>query len=343
MKSAPRIAFVELWRLGDAVAATAGLETLARAVPDSEIAIIAHPINGEPLFRLLPRARHIPFAAFWTRGKVARDKYLPWTIDYGAIRQVRRAIDDFSPDYCLLFRGDVREQLFLWPLRSGKIVDFPGRFGFLPSVVRIDRPKAGPRFKEYVHLVQTWSNTTASAEPQIAGDHVDTMRSGSFILVHPGASWRFKQWSENYFATVIRSLTEKQIEVRLIGSTGDSSVIKAINGQLEKPVEVIVPSLADFYRYVGASRLVICNNSAALHIAEALNIPCIAITGPNDPVRWGTYRSHSRTLEKSVGLACHPCKEKRCVRPSDPCIQFVTPADVIKAMVEIGVLEPDAV
>jgi len=89
---------------------------------------------------------------------------------------------------------------------------------------------------------------------------------------------------------------------------------------------------------VSGARLVICNNSAALHIAEALDTPCIAITGPNDPIRWGTYKAHSRTIQRSVGLPCHPCTEKRCVMPMSPCIEEVEAEDVIRAAISMGVL-----
>ncbi len=82
----------------------------------------------------------------------------------------------------------------------------------------------------------------------------------------------------------------------------------------------------------------ICNNSAALHIAEALDTPCIAITGPSDPIRWGTYKAHSRTIEKSVGLPCHPCGEKRCVRPTNPCIDEIRVDDVFRAVTDLGLL-----
>jgi len=333
-----RIAFVELWRLGDAVAATAGLLALRTARPDADIAIVAHPDNGEPLFRLLPDATHIPFAAFWTRGKLARDKYLPWTIDHSDVWRVRRQLNDFSADSYVLFRGDVREHVFFSTLRRAKVVDYAGRFNLFPWVQTMPRPRQVPRFREYVHLVKAWTTLNVSAEPCLAGIPVSDTKTRSFVLIHPGASWRFKQWREDNFVELIRRLMSVGVPVKLVGSADDAPLIRRIGDKLPQPVDFILPSLEQFYYLVAAAKLVICNNSAALHIAEALDTPCIAITGPSDPIRWGTYKAHSRTIEKSVGLPCHPCGEKRCVRPTNPCIDEIRVDDVFRAVTDLGLL-----
>jgi ADP-heptose:LPS heptosyltransferase len=326
-----RIAFVELWRIGDAVAATAGLAALALVRPEAEIAIVAHPDSGDPLFRLLPDARHIRLAAFWTRGKLWRDKYLPWTIDYRGLGTAWGELRRFAPDVCLLFRGDVREQLLCSSLGRVEIVDFR-KAPWLPWVHTVPVTRGVPRFQEYVELIRAWSGSSVVATPSLAGVAAAGERDRSHVLVHPGASWRFKQWSESKVAAVLRALASRGVAVKLVGGEVDREVIGRICAQLEGPVDVVFPSLAEFYDLVAAARLVICNNSAALHIAEALGTPCIALTGPNDPVRWGTYRPHSRTIERSVGLPCHPCAEKRCVRPDHPCIEEIQVDDVLAAV-----------
>ena len=332
---ARRIAFVELWRIGDAIAATAGLAALATTRPEAQIAIVAHPEFGDPLFRLLPNAVHIPFPAFWTRGKLPRDKYLPWTIDYGALARVRRALRRFAPQTYLLFRGDVREQLFFSGVYGAPMVDFRNPLR-LPWVQQVSRPSRVPRYQEHLALVGAWTGSAVVREPMLAGVPAHD-RSGSYVLIHPGGSWRFKQWSADKLAAVIRALQAARVPVKLIGGEVDRPMIARIQDRLSERVDTLFPALSDFYAAVAQARVVICNNSAALHIAEALGTPCVSITGPNDPVRWGTYRGHSHTLERSVGLPCHPCAEKHCVRPDHPCIEDVQVDDVLQALVSYGI------
>ncbi|HUK22891.1 MAG TPA: glycosyltransferase family 9 protein [Gemmatimonadales bacterium] len=332
-----RIAFVELWRIGDAVAATAGLAALAQARPDAEIAIVAHPVHGDPLFRLLPKAVHVRFPAFWTRGKLWRHKYVPWTIDYAALRHAWRDLKRFDPDVCLLFRGDVREQAFCSSVGT-EIVDFPPTPLGLPWVRTVPRPRGVPRYREYVDLVRSWTGADVDAAPALRGVPSPNGHPRSYVLVHPGASWRFKQWSEGKVVAVIRELIAAGVPVKLVGGDEDRATIHRIRAELDGMVEAEFPSLPEFYALVSGARLVVCNNSAPLHIAEALGTPCVAITGPNDPVRWGTYQSHSMTVSKSVGLPCHPCAEKRCVRAAHPCIEEVQLEDVHAVLAAHGLV-----
>src|SRR3954469_19391167 len=164
-----RILFVELWRLGDAIAATAGLRALRLARPTAEIAVLAHSRHGEPLFRSADADHRIPFDAFWTQGKLPRDKYLPWTIDYGALRRAARAVRAFRPHHVLLFRGDIREQLFFRALGIRNVVDLRGPLPMLPGTNANLRPNGVPRWQEYVSHIREWSGVAVDAAPIIHG------------------------------------------------------------------------------------------------------------------------------------------------------------------------------
>jgi ADP-heptose:LPS heptosyltransferase len=333
-RSVERILFVELWRLGDAVAATAGLRALRQARPDAKIAVLAHPTHGEPLFRLPDSNLHIRFDAFWTRGKLPRDKYLPWTIDYGQLGRVARAIRRFRPDHVLLFRGDPREQLFFRAIGARGIVDLRANLPILPGTRTNERPADVPRWREYVFQIQKWSQQDVYAEPVIGG----VQRSAAwppYVLLHPGASWRFKQWNTARLARLIQWLRDGGLTTKIVAGPDDRSIVDALRTESATPLEVTHPSLTELYSLIAGAQVVICHNSAALHIAEALGTPCVALTGPSDPIRWGTYRHHSRTVVRSVGLACHPCGEKRCVTPDSPCIDRIALGDVVAAFHEV--------
>jgi ADP-heptose:LPS heptosyltransferase len=331
-----RLLFVELWRLGDAVSATAGLRALRIALPEAEIGVVSHPVHGDPLLRSPDADVHFEFDAFWTRGKIARDKYLPWTINYAAVVRALREVRVFAPEHVFLFRGDVREQMFFSAVAPGRISDLDGPHSILPGVRRFRRPPRVPRWMEYVSHVEQWTGNGAHAEPVLANISVSP-GDRPYVVLHPGASWRFKQWSADNMAQLYRSLRSFGLEVRIVAGSTDREFIRSLIAALGEDVEVEYPLLDGLYRVIAGARAVICNNSAALHIAEALQTPCIALTGSSDPIRWGTYRAHSRTLIRSVGLACHPCGEKRCIRPERPCIEDISVADVLLAVADMGI------
>jgi ADP-heptose:LPS heptosyltransferase len=331
-----RILFVELWRLGDAVSATAGLRALRVAKPNAEIVVLAHPRHGDPLFRSTAADRQLRFDAFWTRGQRAKDKYLPWTIDYSELWRAAREVRAIRPDHVLLFRGDIREQLFFRALGLRQIVDLKGPLPILPGIRTNLRPGAVPRWREYVFQVQQWTGAPAVAEPGIDGIAPNS-GAGSYVLLHPGASWRYKQWSAQNVAALIRWLDDRRWPVRVVAGPADREFIEALRTAYGAPLDVRFPVLSELYSLVARARAVVCNNSAALHIAEALHTPCVALTGPSDPVRWGTYRSHSRTVIRSESLACHPCRERRCVLPESPCMERIAIRDVIEALGSLGI------
>jgi ADP-heptose:LPS heptosyltransferase len=330
-----RIIFVELWRLGDAVSATAGLRALRLVKPDAEIAVVAHPHHGDPLFRSPDADTRIPFDAFWTRGRFARDKYLPWTIDYTELIKVGRSVRAFGPDHVLLFRGDIREQLFFRSLGARNIVDLKGPLPILPGIPTNTRPCGLHRSQEYVFHVRQWSRTMVSAQPYIAGVTRDPSVA-PYILLHPGAGWIHRQWSPPKMAALIRSLEEQGHTVKLAAAPNDHYYIESIRVEYGGNLCIAYPTLNQLYFLIGSAKAVICMNSGPLHIAEALGAPCVALNGPSDHVRWGAYRAHSRNVIRSLELPCHPCKEKHCVMPKTPCIDRIELADVLQALAEVG-------
>ena len=332
-----KIAFVELWRLGDAVAATAGLRALRAARPDATIAVVCHPDHGDPLRRSGDADLTIPFAAFWTRGKRAWDKYLPWTIDYAAVAHAWSALRRFRADLYLLFRGDAREQLFFSSVGSGRVVDLHWRLS-LPGVATVPKVTGVPRFVEYVRAVSAWSGTASDAMPHVAGIAQERTAGRGTVVIHPGASWQYKQWPAANVAALDASLTAAGVDTLFVATDADRPFLHAVESARGRTLPVVFPTLDELYAIIARARAIVCNNSAALHIAEAVGTPCVALTGSSDPVRWGTYRPDSRTICKSVGLPCHPCAEKRCVRPDNPCINDIVVTDVLDALAELGVL-----
>jgi ADP-heptose:LPS heptosyltransferase len=159
-----------------------------------------------------------------------------------------------------------------------------------------------------------------------------------YILIHPGASWRFKQWSAEKMARLVIALNGAGHSVRLVAGPEDRAFADRVSKLIDNALPFEFPTLEELYRLIARARAVICNNSAALHIAEALETRCLALTGPSDPVVWGTYREHSRTLVRSVGLPCHPCRERRCVRANRPCIDEIEVMDVLQSLADMGVL-----
>lgn len=79
-----------------------------------------------------------------------------------------------------------------------------------------------------------------------------------------------------------------------------------------------------------AAVLVACD-SAPLHIAVAMDLPVIALSGPQDPARTGPYGQLGRAITAWDGLDCAPCRKRRCKLDEEPraCMIRIEPAVVL--------------
>ncbi|TAJ12543.1 MAG: lipopolysaccharide heptosyltransferase family protein [Planctomycetota bacterium] len=80
------------------------------------------------------------------------------------------------------------------------------------------------------------------------------------------------------------------------------------------------------------ARLVACD-SGPLHLACSVDLPTLALAGPQDPRRTGPYPPHAhRALTSPDELACRPCLARRCAHPRGPvCLSELSPALVAAA------------
>ena len=78
--------------------------------------------------------------------------------------------------------------------------------------------------------------------------------------------------------------------------------------------------------------MVLCNDSAALHIAVALGRPVVTVFGPTNPGRTGPYGRRASVLQ--ADLACVPCyyrKLKQCPLQHQ-CMADIEVAQVTQAL-----------
>lgn len=85
--------------------------------------------------------------------------------------------------------------------------------------------------------------------------------------------------------------------------------------------------------------LLIANDGGIVHLASALNIPVIALFGPQDPGKFGPWSGNGIAFHKKVD--CFPCSQKKCNLKDDPCIHRIEADEVfsgIKNIIEESLL-----
>jgi heptosyltransferase I len=146
----------------------------------------------------------------------------------------------------------------------------------------------------------------------------------TFVAIAPGARWETKAWPAASFVRTIESLGESDpLQVVLLGGKEDVELCEQIAAQCRNQVISLAgqTSIRQMIALLERASVVLCHDSAPMHVAAALGRPLVCLTGPTNPARTGPYCRMQDVLR--VSLPCSPCYlrklsqcgyEHRCMR-----------------------------
>ncbi len=181
--------------------------------------------------------------------------------------------------------------------------------------------------------------------PVINIDEVQKVKNS--VLIHPGVSLVSvsksitKTFSAEVWADIIKRLLKSGKSVYLAGGSDDEKCISAIRKELQDA------DLADFHdmygrtenicdlaRLIKQSEVMICADSAPMHIGVALNTRIIAVFGPTDDKK--LLPESDKFTAVCNNSPCRPCLwDKRQSACDDLKCLEISPEDVIKDIVII--------
>lgn len=163
-----------------------------------------------------------------------------------------------------------------------------------------------------------------------------------FVVINPVSRWRFKcptpekmaelisafqtRFDESVLLTSGPSEIEKQWLMRIYSLVENQEKIRLLNETL---------SIKEFAALLQQSRGLITVDSMALHLASALQIPCVALFGPTSDENWGPWMNDKARVV-SEGLSCRPCGLDGCGggKRSD-CLEQLSTEKILSAYEEV--------
>lgn len=170
------------------------------------------------------------------------------------------------------------------------------------------------------------------------------------IIVNANASdlSRERCWPIEHFVSLITSAAELPgRRLILIGSRDESAYVERLYSALPGHARERVLNMAgkltidELIALLKVADLCISNDSGPLHIAAALGIPTVSFFGPETPSLYGPSGNNHTIFY--AGLYCSPClnvfNAKRAMCNGDNrCMQAITPAAVLAALLDEGIL-----
>lgn len=181
----------------------------------------------------------------------------------------------------------------------------------LSKAVKLDKNRyASAMYHELVTPVT--ENVTLL--PEIKVDGVEK-ESGS-VLVHPGVSKMsvqkkmIKTWSPDIWAELIKRVIEKGKKVYLIGGPDDKECIEKIDAILNGYPNYVnlygtTKNILDLARLTKKAEVLICSDSAPMHIGVGVGTKTLALFGPTDEKK--LIPEDEKFIAIKNNIHCRPC------------------------------------
>lgn len=208
-------------------------------------------------------------------------------------------------------------------------IDF--KHSLLPLI--INSPVSSPlvRLPKFIHKSESYVNLvrkTAKAKElieqtnrQLIPEHKinfpELNKESKYIFIAAGSKSALKQYPAKQWAELISRL-EGDEQIVFIGAVEDCDIVDSIISQVEQSklqnlINLIgKTSFLDLFTlFSDYAKLLICCDSAPMHVASYVDIPIIALFGPTDPVLYGPNSSKSVYIQ-AKHLPCIACMQSVC-------------------------------
>lgn len=127
-----------------------------------------------------------------------------------------------------------------------------------------------------------------------------------FIVIVAGAQEKARRWSENNFTELIEHLLkEYHYDILLAGSTSEKIIIKKIIDRINSQRVFDISgktTLTQFGKIISKAKLLISNETSAVHFAAPVNTPFICISNGQ---RFGRFMPYPEEM-KIIGIYLYP-------------------------------------
>jgi len=313
-----KILVVELWHIGDVIIATTALQALRARYPDAWITLRAKP-HAEEILRGSDLVDEIITFDFpWTS---ETDKYRRSRYDRIAISDLFHRLRSERFDLTVDCRMDFRSNVVTYATHARRRLGYAfGGGTFLLTDAIPASPRKYHKVQDWLKLMEALGSqrgikaltrtpdgkpiaprlTLLPEERRAAAARLETMGIAPrdlIVALHVGASHGYKQWPAERFAEVADALALSYGAriVVLVDPEGHGSRLP-----LKAPAVYVSPSLRELMAYIGSCDLLICNDNAPMHIADALGVPVVAVFTSGNPSWYGHSGQNQRVVGKGA-------------------------------------------
>jgi lipopolysaccharide heptosyltransferase I len=298
----PRILIVRLSAIGDAIQTMPVACALRERFPD---AFLAWAVESR--------------AAALLRGHQALDELIElprgWLKSPACVWQFRRRLHDLRFDMAIDVQSLTKSAILAWISGAKRRIGFGNPGGReLSKWFNNDRvdPKSTHVVDRYVELLRPLGIESPTVRFQVPERNEDRetaeriirdlgLETG-FAIINPGAGWPSKLWPTERYAAVAAHLNAACHLPTLVVWAGPAERAMADKIAAAGPMVHIAPStsLPELAALARRARLFIGSDTGPLHLAAAVETPCVGLYGPWPASRHGPYGPRNISLQKMI-------------------------------------------
>jgi len=307
--------------LGDAVMNVPAVRAIKNGRPDVHLSILT-PANLAPLWKLIDEVDEV--VALPTK----------------SVTLAQRTLRRHGPfDVAVLFPNSLRSALEVWLAGIPQRVGYRGhwRHWLVDQIVREPRAPGPPEHhaRRFLRIAEDCGADITRAELPFAHQRSNAQRQTSVGLC-PGAEYGpAKRWLPERFAEAAAAISAQAgVHWILFGTARDRTIgdeiAKALGNSCTNRIGHT--TLDQLIEELRQCRLLLSNDTGAMHLAALLGVPVVAVFGSTEPRLTGPLGSGHIILRHQV--ECSPCFLREC--PIDfRCMKAVSATEVVAAVMSI--------
>ncbi|GJM19135.1 MAG: lipopolysaccharide heptosyltransferase I [Phycisphaeraceae bacterium] len=287
--------------LGDVCRTVPVLASLRAAYPNAAIDWLVQDTFVEAIEHHPALRRAVPFDRTGL-GRAARRGNL------GPALKFMRSLAAEHYDMVIDAQGLGRSALFAWSTRAVRRVGYTNaqEFGWLAYTDRVREPREKHAVDRMLGLLRPLGvgpvrDMRLYPDPQARADVV-AEHAEPFAVLAPTSRWAAKRWPVDRFAELARRLLDAGVpKIVVVGAASERAqcrpVLDLAAGSPQVTDRVGSTSIAQLMALISRAKLVVANDSAALHMAVGFDRPTVALFGPTDVSRVGPYRREADVIQ----------------------------------------------
>ena len=271
VKKSQTILITEYHRIGDVVMLIPALDMIKKAIPLSRIILITNSDTVQLAEKLRLADTIIGFSSPWTNWEWSLSRWKD-TVAFGI------GLRKLKVDLAIDFKGDIRNNWFLWLTGSKKRVGYDATGGSYFLTSSFEFPFSLHQSERSLQLLSLIKIPELNRKRNKSSNNV--LQRGKIVL-HPGASDTNRCWPIERWVELIKQLYGKYslaiVKIPGLENTCDEII------QQTPDIEVFKGSLIGFYNWLKYQRMLIGIDSMAGHLAAYIGLPTVTIFGSQNP------------------------------------------------------------